>query len=67
MSARTETTFFWLAVVALIGFGFVLGALTVRLSREPSPCHEDEALIWTDAPNRASCIPLDALGVRRAF
>lgn len=26
-----------------------------------SPCHEDEALVWVDAPKTAACVPVDDL------
>lgn len=63
MSARTETVYFWLAVAGLFLFGAACGIIGSRLYAEPMPCHEDEAYVWTDAPDRAICIALDNMEV----
>jgi hypothetical protein len=50
---------FGLAIVATIGALCAL-ALSLRDDR-PMSCHEDEALVWTNAPITAECIPIDDL------
>ena len=56
--------YFYLAIASLVALGISLGVLGSRIAASvepPMPCHEDEALIWVDAPHTAGCVPLDML------
>lgn len=49
-------------VVTGIAIASVVGFRMGQLAK-PMPCHEDQAMIWVNAPNTVTCVNLDDLVV----
>jgi len=64
---RDDAAMWWLlvAITVIFASGFGAGIIAHRVADTYSrpPCHEDEALVWVNAPVMAECVPLDDLPV----
>ncbi len=60
-TTRDRAELLILCTVATIGFALALAYTHLSSDTKPMPCHEDEALVWLDAPTTAHCVNLEEL------